>query len=132
VIGCVRTLRLLARTRGDRLVGWQQAAAALLHALIAVAGAFPELARHVRLRPIRTEALMLILLTVLAHALVRRYMAGEGRADQEAPLTGRSAEEAGTRRSRRAPPVEWRTARRGVNGPCARSLRRSRRADRLR
>ncbi|MGW9497927.1 hypothetical protein ACWG5P_26730 [Streptomyces prasinus] len=84
VIGCACTLRLLARARGDRFITWQQAAAALLYALIAVVGAFPELARHVRLRPIQAEALMLIGLVILAHALVWRYMAGEGRADEEA------------------------------------------------
>lgn len=84
VIGCVCTVRLLARSRGDHFITWQQAAAALLYALIAVVGAFPELARHVRLRPIQTEALMLIVLIVLAHALVWRYMAGVGRADEEA------------------------------------------------
>jgi hypothetical protein len=58
----VCTLRLLGRVRGDHFITWQQAAAALLYALIAVVGAFPELARHVGLRPIQTEALMLIVL----------------------------------------------------------------------
>ncbi|KPI33556.1 hypothetical protein OV450_6479 [Actinobacteria bacterium OV450] len=81
VVGCACTLRLLARTRGDRFVTWQQAGAALLYALIAVVGAFPELAGHIGLRPIQAEALMLVGLIVLAHALVWRFMAGEGRAD---------------------------------------------------
>ncbi|MFB6810517.1 hypothetical protein [Streptomyces sp. NPDC056387] len=81
VVGCACTLRLLARTRGDRFVTWQQAGAALLYALIAVVGAFPELAGHVGLRPIQAEALILIGLIVLGHALVWRFMAGEGRAD---------------------------------------------------
>jgi hypothetical protein len=80
VVGCVCTLRLLARSRGNHFVTWQQAGAALLYALIAVVGAFPELARHVRLRPIQAEALMLIALIILGHALVWRFMAGEGRA----------------------------------------------------
>jgi hypothetical protein len=84
VIGCASTLRLPARARGDHFITWQRAASALLHALIAVVGAFPDLARHVGLRPIQTEALMLIALVVLAHALVWRYMAGEGRADGDA------------------------------------------------
>ncbi|WP_371102005.1 hypothetical protein [Streptomyces sp. PU_AKi4] len=80
VIGCASTLRLPARARGDHFITWQRAASAL----IAVVGAFPDLARHVGLRPIQTEALMLIALVVLAHALVWRYMAGEGRADEDA------------------------------------------------
>ncbi len=84
VVGCVSTLRLLARARGDHFITWQQAASTLLYALIAVVGAFPGLARHVGLRPIQTGALMLIVLIILAHALVWRYMAGEGRADEDA------------------------------------------------
>ncbi|MFF4852837.1 hypothetical protein [Streptomyces sp. NPDC001194] len=83
VVGCVCTLRLLARARGDRFVTWQQAGAALLYALIAVVGARPELARHLGLRPIQAEALLLIGLIVLGHALVWRFMAGEGRAEGE-------------------------------------------------
>ncbi|MGA5898325.1 hypothetical protein [Streptomyces venetus] len=83
LIGCACTLRLLARTRGDGFVVWQQAGAALLYAVIAVVGAFPGLAGHVGLRPIQAEALLLIALVVLGHALVWRFMAGEGRAVQE-------------------------------------------------
>ncbi|MGW9074785.1 hypothetical protein ACWGQT_35820 [Streptomyces yangpuensis] len=82
-VGCVCTLRLLARARGDRFLIWQQAAAGLLYALIAVVGAFPELAEPLGLRPIQAEALMLIGLIVLGHALVWRFMAGEGRAAED-------------------------------------------------
>ncbi|UQX04477.1 hypothetical protein [Streptomyces sp. RerS4] len=81
VVGCVCTLRLLARARGDHFVTLQQAGATLLYALIAVVGAFPELAGHIGLRPIQAEALMLIGLIILGHALVWRFMAGEGRAE---------------------------------------------------
>ncbi|OXY86771.1 hypothetical protein [Streptomyces diastatochromogenes] len=83
VVGCACTLRLLARTRGDGFVAWQQAGATLLYALIAVVGASPELASRVGLRPIQAEALMLITLVVLGHALVWRFMAGAGRAAEE-------------------------------------------------
>jgi hypothetical protein len=83
----VCTLRLLARARGDHFVTWQQAGAALLYALIAVVGAFPELARHIELRPIQAEALILIALVVLGHALVWRFMAGEGRAAEDVATT---------------------------------------------
>lgn len=71
------------RVRRTAFITWQQAAVAVLYGLIAVVGAFPELARHVGLRPIRTEALLLNLLVLLAHALVWRYMAGGGRAGEE-------------------------------------------------
>ncbi|MFD0267911.1 hypothetical protein ACFVGY_15215, partial [Streptomyces sp. NPDC127106] len=81
VVGCACTLRLLARARGDSDVTWQQGASALLYALIAVVGAFPESVQRTGLRPIQAEALMLIALIVLAHALVWRFMAGEGRAE---------------------------------------------------
>ncbi|MFD6892152.1 hypothetical protein [Streptomyces sp. NPDC059957] len=60
VIGCASTLRLLSRARGDRFLTGQQAAATLLYALIAVVGAFPELADPAGLRPIQAEALLLI------------------------------------------------------------------------
>ncbi|MER7000578.1 hypothetical protein [Streptomyces sp. NPDC000410] len=80
VVGCGCTLRLLARARGHHFVTWQQAGAAVLYALIAVVGAFPELALRLGLRPIQAEALMLIALIALGHALVWRFMAGEGRA----------------------------------------------------
>ncbi|MFF9623939.1 hypothetical protein [Streptomyces griseosporeus] len=83
VVGCACTLRLLARTRGEGFVARHQGAAALLYALIAVVGAFPELAGHLGLRPIQAEALMLIVLVVLGHALVWRFMVGEGRYVEE-------------------------------------------------
>lgn len=83
VIGCACTLRLLAQSRRDHFVTLQQAAVAVLYGLIAVVGAFPGLGRRVGLRPIQTGALLLIVLVVLAHALVWRYMAGEGRAEEE-------------------------------------------------
>ncbi|MEU2062481.1 hypothetical protein [Streptomyces sp. NPDC013455] len=85
VVGCGSTLRLLARTRGDFVIIWQQAAATLLYALIAVVGAFPELVRPAGLRPIQAEALMLIALIVLGHTLVWRFMAGEGRPGKDVP-----------------------------------------------
>ncbi|GGS54788.1 MULTISPECIES: hypothetical protein [Streptomyces] len=46
----------------------------MLHTVIAVVGVAPELAGHVRLHPIRAEALVLIALVVLRHTLVRRRM----------------------------------------------------------
>jgi hypothetical protein len=82
LIGCVSMLRLTGRTRPDGsalFLTVAQAVAALFYALIAVVGARPELADIVNLRPIQAEAILLILLVVLGHGLVWRFMAGEGR-----------------------------------------------------
>jgi hypothetical protein len=83
VVGCWCTLRLLTRARGDDFVAWEQAGATVLYALVAVVGWAPELAGHIRLRPIQAEAFLLITLIVLGHALTWRFMAGEGRAVEE-------------------------------------------------
>lgn len=83
-VGCVYTLLLLGRARHDHFVTWQQACAALLYALIAVVGAFPELVRRTGLAPIQVEAVMLILLIVLGHALVWRFMTAETPTAQDA------------------------------------------------
>ncbi|MGP4004414.1 hypothetical protein [Streptomyces sp. 8N706] len=82
VIGCVSTMRLTGRSRRDGssvFLTLAQAVAALFYALIAVVGAAPELADVVGVQPIQAEAVLLILLVVLAHGLVWRFMAGEGR-----------------------------------------------------
>ncbi|OEJ49542.1 hypothetical protein [Streptomyces agglomeratus] len=82
LIGCVSMLRLTGRTRPDGssvFLTLAQAVAALFYALIAAVGARPELADIVNLRPIQAEAILLILLVVLGHGLVWRFMAGEGR-----------------------------------------------------
>lgn len=82
VVGCVSTLRLLARGRsgGDSSeLLWHRLGVAALYVLVAVVGAAPEVAGAVNLRPIQAEALLLILLVVLGHGLVWRFMAGEGR-----------------------------------------------------
>jgi uncharacterized membrane protein len=80
VIGCACTLRLLSRTRTTRFLTLHQTAATILYALIALVGAFPDLSHHLNLRPIQTEALILITLITLAHALTWHFMTGEGRA----------------------------------------------------
>lgn len=82
VVGCVSTVRLLGRGRRDSSssgVLAVQAAAAVVYALIAVLGAAPELADVVGLQPIEAEAVLLIMLIVLGHGLVWRFMVGEGR-----------------------------------------------------
>ncbi|WP_432074784.1 hypothetical protein [Streptomyces wuyuanensis] len=81
VIGCASTLRLLAygRRDGSPFLVVIMGAAALLYLLIAVVGIVPEIAGVVGLAPIQAEAVLLILLVVLGHGLVWRFMAGEGR-----------------------------------------------------
>lgn len=82
VIGCVCTLRLLAHGRRDgssRFLAVIMGVAALFYVLIAVVGAVPEIAGAIGLAPIQAEAVLLILLVVLGHGLVWRFMAGEGR-----------------------------------------------------
>ncbi|WP_338673087.1 hypothetical protein V1460_08435 [Streptomyces sp. SCSIO 30461] len=54
-------------------------AAAGIYALIAVVGAAPEVAGAVGLTSLQTEAVLLILLVMLGHGLVWRFMAGAGR-----------------------------------------------------
>lgn len=86
VIGCVSMLRLTGRTRPDAsswFLSMAQTVAALFYVLIAVVGARPELADVVNLKPIQAEAILLILLVVLGHGLVWRFMAGEGRPVEE-------------------------------------------------
>ncbi|MEV6175696.1 hypothetical protein ACIHAR_07635 [Streptomyces sp. NPDC052016] len=85
VIGCVSMLRLTGRNPDGSSVFLvlAQAVAALFYALIAFVGAKPELADIVGLKPIQTEAVLLILLVVLGHGLVWRFMAGEGRPADE-------------------------------------------------
>ncbi|MHC5704087.1 hypothetical protein OTC26_021955 [Streptomyces tirandamycinicus] len=82
VIGCVSTLRLLAQGRRDGsspVLAVIMGAAALFYVLIAVVGVVPEIAGVIGLAPIQAEAVLLILLVVLGHGLVWRFMAGDGR-----------------------------------------------------
>jgi hypothetical protein len=51
-----------------------RAGAAGVYALVAIIGAFPELADVVGLRVIQAAALLLVLLVALGHALVWRFL----------------------------------------------------------
>jgi hypothetical protein len=81
VVGCASTVPLLsaARSAGDRgrVVGLQ-AGAAGLYLLVAVFGALPPEAAPFGLAAIQVEALLLILLIVIAHGLAWRFMTEEG------------------------------------------------------
>ncbi|MEV6175585.1 hypothetical protein [Streptomyces sp. NPDC052015] len=87
VIGCVSMLRLTGRHPDGSSVFLllAPAVAALFYALIAFVGARPELADNVGLKPIPTEAVLLILLVVLGHGRTADCGRSCCRAGTEAP-----------------------------------------------
>jgi hypothetical protein len=72
-VGAMATLRLLA-TDAEPVVTAVRAGAAVIYVLVAVMGAFPRSADLVDLRPIQAEALLLVLLVALGHALVWHFL----------------------------------------------------------
>jgi len=79
--GCATTLRLLATDKDPALLAIRVGAAAI-YVLIALMGAFPGAADLLGLRPIQVEALLLVLLVALGHALVWHYLVSDQRAAQ--------------------------------------------------
>jgi hypothetical protein len=77
LVGCVTTVRLLAQET-DRSVTAVRAGAVATYALVALLGVFPGMADPLGLRPIQAEALLLVLLVALGHALVWRFLTHEG------------------------------------------------------
>jgi hypothetical protein len=77
-VGMVTTLRALPHSRrsgvNDRA---NRIAAVVLYGLVAVVGVFPEVAERFNLTGIQGEAILLILLVLLAHGLVWRFMTME-------------------------------------------------------
>ena len=85
VVGVLSTLALLARSRdAGRSVVATRVAAVAVWLLIAVIGVAPELAGRVDLKPIEAEAILLILLVVLGHVTVWRFMIENTPADHSA------------------------------------------------
>ena len=80
VIGCVSTLRLLRVLRPAYSQGSGQAprgkyvATLVIYVLVAVIGAWPEVAAPLGLTPIQAEAILLILLVLVGHGLVWDFM----------------------------------------------------------
>jgi hypothetical protein len=76
VVGCVSTLRLLRvlRTSGDRRPRAKYVATLVIYVLIAVTGAYPEVAGPLEITPIQAEAILLILLVLVGHGLVWDFM----------------------------------------------------------
>jgi hypothetical protein len=77
-VGLVATLRALpvSRRRGATDSGLG-VLAAVIYALVAVVGVVPEVGAVAELRPIQVEAMLLILLVLVAHGLVWRFMTAE-------------------------------------------------------
>ena len=84
VVGGVSTLRLLRRSRGGTAprgpLMRHQWVVVLVYVLVAVIGAVPELAPG-SMTPIQAEAVLLILLVLMAHGLVWEFMVSA--ADEE-------------------------------------------------
>jgi hypothetical protein len=76
VIGCISTLRLLRvlRTSSDTRPRAKYLATLLIYALVAIIGAYPEIAREFDVEPIQAEAILLILLVLVGHGLVWDFM----------------------------------------------------------
>ena len=86
IVGSVSMIRLLARAESDRTpwgIRWTQLGTAFVYLAIAVFGTAPELASPLGLKGIQVEALLLITLIALGHALVWRFMVA-----QAAPVGG--------------------------------------------
>ncbi|MEO5663977.1 MAG: hypothetical protein ABIR39_11895 [Nocardioides sp.] len=78
VVGCVSTLRLLrARSHATAITGplmRHQWLVAVGYGLVALVGAIPEVVSPLQIAPIQAEAILLILLVVMAHGLVWEFM----------------------------------------------------------
>ncbi|MBT2484893.1 MULTISPECIES: hypothetical protein [unclassified Microbacterium] len=80
LVGGVSMLRLVVQARGDGTPGsvrWAQAGTVVIYAAIAVMGVAPQLAAPLGLTGIQVEALLLIALVALGHALVWRFLVTE-------------------------------------------------------
>jgi hypothetical protein len=71
-VGCFSTLRLLRvlREGHERQPQAKYVAALLIYLLVAVIGAYPEIAQPLDMKPIQAEAILLILLVLVGHGLV--------------------------------------------------------------
>ena len=76
IVGCVSTLRLLRvlRTASDKRPRAKYFATLGIYVLIAITGAYPEVAGPLGGKPIQTEAFLLILLVLVGHGLVWDFM----------------------------------------------------------
>jgi len=89
IVGALSTVSLLSRSREPSAVPLR-VAAGLVYLVIAVVGVRPEVVSDLDLRPIEAEALLLILLVGLGHALAWRFMT-------ENPTDRPASDESGSR-----------------------------------
>ena len=78
LFGAWSTARLLRAAAAEPSVGslaWARRGALLGYAVIAVIGVVPEITGPLGLRPIQAEAILLVLLIALAHAMVWTFLA---------------------------------------------------------
>jgi hypothetical protein len=87
-VGLVTTLRALPHSSragvDDRP---HRIAAIALYALIALTGVFPEVGKQFSLSGIQVEAILLILLVLVAHGLVWRFMTMDPPAGRHGPMS---------------------------------------------
>jgi hypothetical protein len=76
IVGCISTLRLLRvlRTSSDRKPRLKYFATLGIYVLIAITGAYPEIAEPLDIKPIQAEAILLILLVLVGHGMVWDFM----------------------------------------------------------
>ncbi|MDF2560435.1 MAG: hypothetical protein K0R99_1881 [Microbacterium sp.] len=77
IVGGVSMIRLVAQAGGDgtpRSVRWIQVGTVVVYAAVAVIGVAPQLVAPLGLTGIQVEALLLIGLVALGHALVWRFL----------------------------------------------------------
>jgi hypothetical protein len=76
VVGCISTLRLLRilRTASDKKPRAKYLATLVIYVLVAIIGAYPEIARNFDILPIQAEAILLILLVLVGHGMVWDFM----------------------------------------------------------
>ena len=88
VVGGVSTFRLLRRSRARVALQGplmrHQWTVVVVYALVAVIGAAPELASPLQVAPIQAEAILLILLVLMAHGLVWEFMVSAAEDDAAA------------------------------------------------
>ena len=88
VVGGVSTFRLLRRSRARPALQGplmrHQWTVVVVYALVAVIGAAPELASPLHIAPIQAEAILLILLVLMAHGLVWEFMVSAAEDDAAA------------------------------------------------
>lgn len=81
IVGGISMIRLVSQARGDgtpAAVRWIQVGTAVVYAAVAVIGVAPQLVAPLGLTGIQVEALLLIALVALGHALVWRFLVTDG------------------------------------------------------